>query len=292
MYQQQLWIFDESKFNPTLIEALSEGKAKFVDGVAYWIQGSERVGIIQHLPLKEVSISNIEEAVKIAESATAVAASVSTGLILAAIAVQTKFLADKLNTLQSTVDEIAKDVHSQHILFYMDKITEYVGHVEAAKCLLKDRSIADEIVDIASPMLGNLASKRNQVLSFIDNILNLVNSKAEITPKHFELIISFVHMIMELIPFGIYVEHLLCARIGKIRLSEQILIDGAERFNAVFDNFRSFMNQLHRDVVRGQLGEREKIFFSVEEKIVKLFKSGQHKYLLSPQEERVAVLLK
>lgn len=289
MLQEKIWIIDEAKLYPNLIQAMSDGKAVIHDGVAYWAEGSGKTGVIQHLPFKETAFQNVEEALKIAQTTATIATAVSTGIILAAIVVQTKYLAIKLNKIQGTVDVISQDVHAQSIVFYMDKITEYVGHIEAARTLLKDRSLADEIRELAIPLLTTLAGKRNQVLSFLDNILGLANSSKDVTPKHFELITNFAQMMLELMPFSIHIEYLLSSRIGKLRLAEQILIDGSERFNAALEVFRGFMNELHRELVRGKIGERVGTYRSIEGRATQLFQSEQNKLLLSLPTGRVAV---
>jgi hypothetical protein len=108
------------------------------------------------------------------------------------------------------VDVIAKDIHAQNIIFYMDKITEYVGYVEVARTLLKDRSLSDEIHELAYyPLLSTLGGNRNQVISFVDNILNLAKSSSDVSLKHFELILNFLQMIPEIVPAGIHIEYLL-----------------------------------------------------------------------------------
>ena len=289
MLQEKIWIIDEAKLYPNLIQAMSDGKAVIHDGVAYWAEGSGKTGVIQHLPFKETAFQNVEEALKIAQTTATIATAVSTGIILAAIVVQTKYLAIKLNKIQGTVDVISQDVHAQSIVFYMDKITEYVGHIEAARPLLKDRSLEDEIRELAIPLLTTLAGKRNQVLSFLDNILGLANSSKDVTPKHFELITNFAQMMLELMPFSIHIEYLLSSRIGKLRLAEQILIDGSERFNAALEVFRGFMNELHRELVRGKIGERVGTYRSIEGRATQLFQSEQNKLLLSLPTGRVAV---
>lgn len=289
MLQEKIWIIDEAKLYPNLIQAMSDGKAVIHDGVAYWAEGSGKTGVIQHLPFKETAFQNVEEALKIAQTTATIATAVSTGIILAAIVVQTKYLAIKLNKIQGTVDVISQDVHAQSIVFYMDKITEYVGHIEAARTLLKDRSLADEIRELAIPLLTTLAGKRNQVLSFLDNILGLAKSSKDVTPKHFELITNFAQMMLELMPFSIHIEYLLSSRIGKLRLAEQILIDGSERFNAALEVFRGFMNELHRELVRGKIGERVGTYRSIEGRATQLFQSEQNKLLLSLPTGRVAV---
>lgn len=278
---------DWSALKPELVKAINEGKAIIRDGVAYLPNGK----IIQHLPFKEVMMPDIAEAIKVVQATTMVAAAVSTGIILAAIVVQTRYLAAKLDKIQETVDDISKDVHAHNILFYMDKITQYVGHVEVARTLLKDRSLSNEIHELAYPLLTTLASTRNQVMSFVDNILILANSSSDVTPKHFELILNFVQSMLDILPAGIHIEYLLTARIGKLRLAEHILLDGEERFNAALNIYRAFMNDLHRDLIKGEIGERKSVYQSIEKHATQLFNSQENKIFLSLPMGRMTPML-
>lgn len=288
MLRGKIWVVDEAKLYETLVQAMSDGKAVIHDGVAYWAEGSGSTGIIQHLPFKETAVRSVEEALKLAQATTVIAAGISTAIILAAIVVQTKYLAAKLDKIQGAVDAIAQDVHAQNIVFYMDKVTEYMGQVEVARTLLKDRSLAEEIREMAIPLLMSLAGNRNRVLSFLENILGLAKASKQVTPKHFELIANFSHMMLELMPMGIHVEYLLSSRIGKLRYAEEILIDGSERYTATLDAFRSFMNDLHRDVVRGGAGERLKAYKAIEARAKQLLDSEHNQLLLSLPTGRIA----
>mgnify|MGYP001292420654 FL=1 len=82
MFQDKIWVVDETQLYPKLIEAMSEGKAVIHDGVAYWAEGSGKTGVIQHLPFKETTVQNVEEAIKLAQSTAVMATAVSTGIIL------------------------------------------------------------------------------------------------------------------------------------------------------------------------------------------------------------------
>jgi len=288
MFQDKIWVVDEAKLYPELVKALSEGKAVIHDGVAYWAEGSGSTGVIQHIPFKETLAQSAEEALKIAQTTTVIASAISTGIILAAIAVQTRYLTAKLVKIQETVDVIAKDIHMQNRIFYMDKITEYIGHIEFARTLLKDRSLSDEIQELASPLLTQLASKRSQVMFFIDHILNFAKSTSDVSEKHFELILNFVQMMLSIMPFGVHIEYLLASRIGKPRLAEQILIDGACRFNDSISLYKNFMNDLHRDLIKGQLGDRKGVYQQIESQAKTLINSEENKILLSLPMGRIA----
>lgn len=286
----KVWVIDESKLSKTLLEALSQGKAVIHDGVAYWAEGSGKTGIIQHIPFKETMLKSAEEAIKAAQMTTVIAAAASTCIILGALIIQTKYLAAKLDKIQVTVDEIAKELHSQNIVYYMDKITDYIGGIEVARTLLKDRSLAHEIREIAFPLLAASAAKRNHALSFIDNVLNLVRNSDDLTNKHYELIINFAHMMLEIMPLGMHTEYLLASRVGKPQLAEQILLDGAERYQNAMAVYRGFLNEQHRSLIRGSIGNKAEIFHRIETKAENLIKSDENRLLLSLPLGRVAKL--
>ena len=286
----KVWVIDESKLSKTLLEALSQGKAVIHDGVAYWAEGSGKTGIIQHIPFKETMLKSAEEAIKAAQMTTVITAAASTCIILGALIIQTKYLAAKLDKIQVTVDEIAKELHSQNIVYYMDKITDYIGGIEVARTLLKDRSLAHEIREIAFPLLAASAAKRNHALSFIDNVLNLVRNSDDLTNKHYELIINFAHMMLEIMPLGMHTEYLLASRVGKPQLAEQILLDGAERYQNAMDVYRGFLNEQHRSLIRGSIGNKAEIFHRIETKAENLIKSDENRLLLSLPLGRVAKL--
>lgn len=286
----RVWVIDESKLSKMLLDALSQGKAVIHDGVAYWAEGSGKTGIIQHIPFKETVLQSAEEAIKAAQMTTVMAAAASTCIILGALIVQTKYLAAKIDKIQVTVDEIAKEIHSQNIIYYMDKITDYIGGVEVARTLLRDRSLAHEIKEIAFPLLATSAAKRNHALSFVDNVLNLVRNSDDLTNRHYELIINFAHMMLEIMPLGMHTEYLLASRIGKPQLAELILIDGAERYQNAISVYKGFLNEQHRSLIRGSIGNKAEIFHRIEKKAENLIKSDENSLLLSLPLGRVAKL--
>ncbi|OPA85113.1 hypothetical protein BFW88_23715 [Pseudomonas fluorescens] len=287
---QKIWVLDEAALSKKLLDALAQGKAVIHDGVAYWKAGSGETGIIQHLPFKETMIKSAEEAIKAAQMTTVMAAAASTCVILGALIIQTKYLAAKLDKIQHTVDEIAKDLHAQNIVYYMDKVTDYIGGIEVARTLLKDRSLAHEIREVAYPLLATAAAKRNHALSFIDNILNLAHNSNELTNKHYELVVNFAHMMLEIMPLGMHTEYLLAARVGKPQLAQQILEDGAERYQGAMNLYKNFLNDQHRSLIRGSIGEKAEIFHRIEHKAKQLIHSEENRLLLSLPNGRMAVL--
>lgn len=172
----------------------------------------------------------------------------------------------------------------------MDKVTDYIGAIEVARTLLKDRSLAHEIKEVAYPLLATAAAKRNHALSFIDNILNLAHNSNELTNKHYELVVNFAHMMLEIMPLGMHTEYLLAARVGKPQLAQQILEDGSERYQGAIGLYKGFLNDQHRQLVRGSIGDKAETFHRIEHRAKQLIDSEENRLLLSLPNGRMAVL--
>lgn len=286
----KVWVIDESRLSKELIDAIATGRATIHDGVAYWAKGSGKSGIIAHLPFKETVFQSTEEAIKYAKATTTMTVAASTCIILGAIIIQTKYLSAKLDKIQAAVDDVAKEIHAQNIIYYLDKFTEYIGCVEFSRTLLSEQAVASEITDLASPLLVNLASKRNHALSFVGNILILARNTNHISIKHYELILNFTHMMLEVMPLGLHLEYMLACRIGKPQLAEKILLDGSDKYYKALDYYKSFLNEQHKLLVRGSIGEKAGVFHGIEGKAERLFKSEENKLLLSLPTGRVALL--
>lgn len=286
------WVLDRAKIKADVLKAVEEGKSVVHDGVAYWAEGSGKTGIIQHLPFKKGNAQEIKEMIESStatiQMTTVLTSAISTGIILSAIIVQTRYLANKMDKIQATVDRIAKEIETQNIIFYMDKCSDYFGGIETARMLLADRALSDEIKPVAAPLLASLASKRNQLLSFIANILSL--TPTNLTSAHFDLLVNFVQKILEVLPFGIHAEYLLSARIKKVRLAEQILSDGKERFQITLDGYRAYLVELKNLWVKGVLPhEQEKSYTAIRARAKDFIDSDLKDILFMPSNQRISI---
>lgn len=284
---------DVTRFNEKLKVAMQQGMVVFRDGVAYWAEGSGQQGrILQHLPLKEISLNSLEEAIKAAQMTTVLTSAVSTSILLGALVVQTQYLSAKLDAIQRTVDHLAQELHSQNVLYYMDKVTEYLGGVEVARNLLRDRSLAMEIREVAYPLMSQLAAKRNHVLLFTDNIQALASDSKTLTPEHYRLVLQFMQLMLDVIPGAIHTEHLLACRVDKPRLGEQLLLDGAERYERALVGYKRMLNLEFTRLTRGELSDDRKaaVLRDIEQQAAELFQSAQHRQLLELPGGRVASL--
>lgn len=303
------WVLNESSLTTTLIEALQKGHAVIYDGVAYWAEGSGKTGIIQHLKFTERSVDNVKQIMEQLQSVASATQNVaqavqsmqnvlmatqvlSSVVVVGAIVVQTQYLGRKLDAIQDTVDEIAQTQHEQNLVFYMDKIGDYMGYVEYARSLLEDRAMATEIREVATPLLAHLGSKRNHIASLVDNIAGYVKNSAgeRSESKHFKLMLDFIHMLVDILPGALHAEHLLAARIGKPALAQSILWSGAQKYEQVLGSYRGLMNQLNREMVAGALGQQgERVFMEYKPKLLELMQSPVNQMLLFRQQAKIAL---
>lgn len=255
-----VYIPDLERLTPEARKALEEGVARLNDGVVYWVKGSGNKGILQHLPFKHLGdfqavpseeLLKIASKIEAAQSVVLAATAASTTVILAAIVIQTRYLAGKLDKIQQAVEEMSQDIHTQSILFYMDKVTQYFGSVEAARVLLTDRDLVDEISDVAPSMLGGMMTLRGQLVSLVDNILGLAQH-SNMTERHFKLVVNFAKMILDLLPKGVLIESSLAARLGKSALSDLLLESGRRQYENGLGVYRNFLNDLYREIVSGR----------------------------------------
>lgn len=304
----KLWVLDKGSISATLSEALQKGQAVIYDGVAYWAEGSGKTGIIQHLKFTERTVDNPQQIIDQLQYVASVMQNVAQAMqnmqnvliatqvlnsvvIVGAIVVQTQYLGRKLDAIQDAVDEIALSQHEQNLVFYMDKIGDYMGCVEYARSLLNERAIASEIHDVAAPLLAHLGAKRNHITSLVDNIAAYVKSSTgeRSESKHFKLMLDFIHLLVDILPGSLHTEHLLAARIGKPRLAQAVLWSGAQKYEQVLSSYKGLMNQLHREMVAGALGPQgEHVFMEYKPKLLDLVHSPINQMLLFKQPAKIA----
>ncbi|WP_299807802.1 hypothetical protein [uncultured Shewanella sp.] len=139
-------------------------------------------------------------------------------------------------------------------------------------------------------LLATSAAKRNHALSFVDNVLNFARNSDDHTNKHYELIINFAHMMLEIMPMVMHTEYLLASRIGKPQLAELILLDGAERYQNAMSVYKGFLNEQHRSLILGSIGNKAEVFHRIEKQAENFIKSDENRLLLSLPLGRVAKL--
>jgi len=262
--------------------ALETGHAVIRDGVAYWTSLSGKTGIAQHLPLKEVvvdtaSVSELKQLVQMAQATQLAAVGISTGILVGAIVIQTMYLAKKIDKLQESLDVISGDVHAQNVIFYMNKLSRYFGAVESGRVLLLDKSLAKETHDIAAHVIAQMGSERNEILTFIDNLLTYADKLSE---RHLEQVLDFIILTLDLLPKAIYIESQLCDRYEKFRLAEHLIRENSRRYNVTLTHYRQWCNEKVRSSITGKIDPQKNVFNSKQNELRLLFNSDDNKMLL------------
>jgi hypothetical protein len=293
----KIWTVDHTQLSKTLVDAISAGKAVLHDGVAYWATGSGHTGVIQHLPFvettQEVASNGLLQAAQSIAAATSLTtvltAAASTTIILGAIVVQTRYLAGKINEVQQAVGNVARKIDEQNTVFYIERITSYLGDLDTCRFLMQDRQLSADAMELIDAMLPRIMSARNQNLGFISSLLTFA---PDATLEHLTALNRFVHSALDVMPAGIHLEYLMAARSGKVVMAEQILVDGAERYQVGLEHYRTFLNRLHKDVVKGQGGDRVGFLATIDNEAKTLFNSEGNRALLATPAVRAAPFLR
>nr|WP_279052071.1 hypothetical protein [Acinetobacter tandoii] len=113
----KIFSYDIENFSKELLDAIANDQVIFRDGVAYWKKGLEHVGIIQHIPLKEINAVGIENFIQGLSSlqstlqTTIVAAqAISTSTLMVAMVIQTQILSRKIEAVQQCVLKVSQDI--------------------------------------------------------------------------------------------------------------------------------------------------------------------------------------
>lgn len=284
---EKIFVFDEAKFSDLLNYARENGLATIRDGVAYWKESSGKSGIIQHLPLKEVSVASSEQLSTISANlqSTVVGTSlISTGVLLGAIMLQTIYLTKKINQLRNSIDDIGKDVTSLYVINYMTHLSEYAGMIESAKVILKNQS-KSEVLDIASVLLTNIACKRNEISLLIPNLISYAD---KLTDKHLEALLDFIMLVLDLIPNFVYVELTLSDRYEKFNYTNDILDQSKSSYQECRRVFSEWCKTKREGVIKGngnkiflEKDEQLRLFFTESKKVNDSLFSGFDRISLS-----------
>lgn len=277
MYEKVL-IIDWSKVKPEVIEGLQRGTIRLRDGVAVSNKGVE-----QWLPLVEKTIDSSEglgsilKQMQAAQTIQLAATGLSTGLLLGAIVAQTKYLANKIDKLQDQIDLVSQDVHSQNVIYFMSQLSEYFGLIESARVLLLDKALVEESHEIAVQYMAQLAVKRNELLSLIDNLVGYVDSASA---QHAKLMFDFVNMMMDLLPKTICLESQLYERFGKYKMADHILETSSKNYNLILSNYKTWCNTKAREVISGQTPQHAQLINNQKDLLKQLFDSEINKAIL------------
>ena len=295
----KIYAFDESLYNPKLIEALKNNQAIFRDGVAYWKKGLKASGIIQHIPLKEVSAVTSETFVKTLGSlqstlqGTIVAAqAVSSATLMIAVVVQTQILSKKIEAVRSSVLQVSQNVNEQNILFYTDKASEYLSVVHNLKLILESNEDIQVIESLANTTLANSMQLKSHLSFFILNLLNLIKSEQIQDKQHAGLVLNFIQQMMEVLPVGMHLEHLVSHRLGQYELSQTLIKDSHNKYSILLENYKGYLNSTNNRMKLSKVeAENLSYFNKIKQPALNLISNQIHVELLEkPAHEQLSIM--
>lgn len=301
---QQAFTFDYDRFNSTLIEAIEKKQAVFRDGVAYWKKGLEQKGIIQHLPLKPIemvtnnqflsSMESIQATINSTqaalESAIVLTQAVSTASLMLATVIQTQILTKKIEQVQQCVLEVAHDIKEQNTVFYMDKASEYLGVLQNFKVLLNSRVNINNVDILANQTLSSSIQTKNHLISFISNILSLINLGEIKNQHHEQLILQFIQQMMEILPFGMHCEFILSHRLNHMDFSQILIEESNIQYAELLEQYRFYLNKINNGL-KGLVIKPEDVpyFEQIKAPAKKLINSSMiDEFLRKPALEHIA----
>ena len=297
--ETKIYAFDESLFNPKLIEAIKNNQVIFRDGVAYWKKGLKASGIIQHIPLKEVSAVTSETFVKTLGSlqstlqGTIVAAqAISSATLMIAIVVQTQILSKKIEAVRSSVLQVSQAVNEQNILFYTDKASEYLSVVHNLKLILESNENIQVIESLANTTLANSMQLKNHLSFFILNLLNLIKSEQIKDKQHAGLVLNFIQQMMEILPVGMHLEHLVSHRLGQYELSQTLIKDSHNKYSILLEEYRGYLNSTNNRIKLSKVeAENLSYFNKIKQPALDLISNQIHVELLAkPANEQLSIM--
>lgn len=296
--ETEIFAFDEARFSEVLIKALKNNQVIFRDGVAYWKKGLESTGIIQHVPLKKVQALSSETFVKslgsmqVSLQGTIVAVqAVSTASIMMATVIQTQILSKKIEVVRGAVLQVSQTVNEQNILFYTDKVSEYLSVVQNLKLILQSNEDIEVIKPLANSALADSMLLKNHMSFFILNLLSLVESEQIKDKQHLGLILKFVQQMMEVLPVGMHLEHILSHRLGQYQLSQTLIKDSYQKYATLLTNYRDYLNLMNNRIKSFELETSEVPYFNkIKQPALDLIANQIHVELLEkPAYEQLSI---
>lgn len=296
--ETKIYAFDESLFNPKLIEAIKNNQVIFRDGVAYWKKGLKASGIIQHIPLKEVSTVTSETFVKTLGSlqstlqGTIVAAqAISSATLMIAVVVQTQILSKKIEAVRSSVLQVSQTINEQNILFYTDKASEYLSVVHNLKLILEANENIQVIESLANTTLANSMQLKNHLSFFMLNLLNLIKLEQIKDKQHAGLVLNFIQQMMEILPVGMHLEHLVSHRLGQYELSQTLIKDSHNKYSILLEDYRGYLNSTNNRIKLSKVeAENLSYFNKIKRPALDLISNQIHVELLEkPAREQLSI---
>ena len=220
------------------------------------------------------------------------AQAISTASIMMATVIQTQILSKKIEVVRSAVLQVSQTVNEQNILFYTDKVSEYLMIVQNLKLVLQSNEDIEVIESLALiQVLAESMQLKSHILFFISNLISLIESGQIKDKQHAGLILKFVQQMMEILPVGMHLEHILSHRLGQYQLSQTLIEDSHQKYATLLTKYRGYLNLMNNRVKSFELEASEVPYFNkIKQPALDLIANQIHVELLEkPAREQLSI---
>ena len=175
--------------------------------------------------------------------------------------IQTQILSKKIEDVKQCVLKVSQDIREQNILFYADKTSEYLALLQTFKLLLDNRTPLTDVNQLANNTLSSSIQLKNHLISFIGNLLSLVQSQKISSQQHVELIMQFIQQMMEILPIGMHLEFILSHRLNQNEFSQVLIEDSHRQYLGLMSQYRTYLNEINNGLKEFRIKQAQVPFF-------------------------------
>ena len=189
------------------------------------------------------------------------AQAISTATLMVAMVIQTQILSKKIEDVKQCVLKVSQDIREQNILFYADKTSEYLALLQTFKLLLDNGTPLTDVNQLANNTLSSSIQLKNHLISFIGNLLSLVQSQKISSQQHVELIMQFIQQMMEILPIGMHLEFILSHRLNQNEFSQVLIEDSHRQYLGLMSQYRTYLNEINNGLKEFRIKQAQVPFF-------------------------------
>lgn len=133
--------------------------------------------------------------------------------------------------------------------------------LQTFKLLLDGRTPLTAINDLANNTLSSSIQLKNHLISFIGNILSLIQTNKISSQQHIELILQFVQQMMEILPVGMHLEFILSHRLHQNEFSQVLIEDSHHQYSGLMNQYRNYLNEINNGLNEFRIKPEQAAFF-------------------------------
>lgn len=241
-------------------EGYEQGLYRMYNGVLR--DSTNRNEIVRHLPLERFDPSrygNPEDLLVVAEKVASAQAAIggmialSTVAIMGAIVVSTVYLAGRIENLNKRIAALQKDLADQNLVFYIDRLTIYMGTMMTLAGLCRNESALKESREYALHMLAEAGVARSRLFALVGLLQNAADTLSD---SHKALLVDFMNSALDLIPKGAVIESQIAYKLECFELGDHLRLETAMRHQQCVEGYRNWYNGVLQAVVTGRGGQQ------------------------------------